>query len=100
MRISNFYSQVACLIRVPVEVIKQRKQALLGDTISSLGLKTLYRGYGSTVLRDMPFGFTQMPLWEYFKFRYRQHVHRECTPLEGAACGAASGNSICFLNVF
>lgn len=85
--------QGACLIRVPVEVIKQRKQALLGDKISSLGLKTLYRGYGTTVLRDMPFGFTQMPLWEYFKLRYKQYMNRECTPFEGALCGAASGNS-------
>lgn len=80
----------ACLIRVPVEVIKQRRQALLKDKVSSLGLKTLYRGYGTTVLRDMPFGFTQMPLWEYFKFRYKQYMKRECTPLEGAICGAVS----------
>lgn len=92
--------QAACLIRVPVEVIKQRRQALLKDKVSSLGLKTLYRGYGTTVLRDMPFGFTQMPLWEYFKFRYKQYMKRECTPLEGAICGAVSGNYSTKLSFF
>lgn len=79
----------ACLVRVPVEVIKQRKQALLSDT-HRLGLRTLYRGYGSTVLRDLPFGVIQMPLWEYFKLYWSREIQRECTPMEGATCGAAS----------
>ncbi|KAL6445923.1 hypothetical protein ACFW04_000953 [Cataglyphis niger] len=79
----------ACLVRVPVEVIKQRKQALLADS-HRLGLRTLYRGYGSTVLRDLPFGVIQMPLWEYFKLWWTKQIHRDCTPLEGATCGAAS----------
>ncbi|XP_014484906.1 PREDICTED: S-adenosylmethionine mitochondrial carrier protein-like isoform X1 [Dinoponera quadriceps] len=79
----------ACLVRVPVEVVKQRKQALLADT-HRLALRTLYRGYGSTVLRDMPFGLIQMPLWEYFKLCWTRQIHRECSPLEGATCGAAS----------
>lgn len=80
---------VACLVRVPVEVVKQRKQALLGDT-HKLKLRTLYRGYGSTVLRDVPFGLIQMPLWEYFKLYWKEHTNRECTPNEGAICGSAS----------
>ncbi|XP_011645452.1 S-adenosylmethionine mitochondrial carrier protein-like [Pogonomyrmex barbatus] len=79
----------ACLVRVPVEVIKQRKQALLSDT-HQLRLRTLYRGYGSTVLRDLPFGVIQMPLWEYFKLYWTRQIQRECTPLEGATCGSAS----------
>ncbi|KAK2584695.1 hypothetical protein KPH14_007031 [Odynerus spinipes] len=89
MGAASLGEMLACLIRVPVEVLKQRKQALLADD-SHLKLRTLFRGYGSTVLRDMPFGFIQMPLWEYFKICWKQHVHRECTPLEGAYCGAAS----------
>ncbi|XP_012223142.1 mitochondrial S-adenosylmethionine carrier protein-like [Linepithema humile] len=79
----------ACLIRVPVEVIKQRRQALLSDP-HRLRLRTLYRGYGSTVLRDLPFGVIQMPLWEYFKLYWSRHMQHECTPFEGAVCGAAS----------
>ncbi|XP_043274421.1 S-adenosylmethionine mitochondrial carrier protein-like [Venturia canescens] len=80
---------MACLIRVPVEVMKQRKQALLKDT-HRLALKTLYRGYGSTVLRDMPFGLMQMPMWEYLKLCWKRRVGRDCTPFEGAMCGAGS----------
>lgn len=80
---------VACLIRVPVEVMKQRQQALLQDK-ERLKLRTLFRGYGSTVLRDMPFGLIQMPLWEQFKLYWRRRVNRECTPFEGAVCGSAS----------
>ncbi|XP_071556860.1 mitochondrial S-adenosylmethionine carrier protein isoform X1 [Temnothorax nylanderi] len=79
----------ACSVRVPVEVIKQRRQALLPDT-HRLRLRTLYRGYGSTVLRDLPFGVIQMPLWEYFKLYWTRRTQRECTPLAGAACGSAS----------
>ncbi|XP_024938505.1 S-adenosylmethionine mitochondrial carrier protein-like isoform X2 [Cephus cinctus] len=80
---------VACSIRVPMEVIKQRKQALLTDT-ARMGLRMLYRGYGSTVLRDLPFTLVQMPLWEYLKLYWKRHVSHECTPLAGAICGAAS----------
>lgn len=88
--------QVACLIRVPVEVVKQRRQALLVES-ERLKLRTLYRGYGSTVLRDLPFGLIQMPLWEYFKLCWASRTKRDCTPLEGAICGAASGTFI-YLN--
>ncbi|CAL1679288.1 unnamed protein product [Lasius platythorax] len=82
---------VACLIRVPVEVIKQRKQALIHDK-ESLGLKLLYRGYLSTVLRDTPFSIVQFPLWEYLKKFYSFHIKREIYPVESAICGAISGS--------
>ncbi|XP_008318573.1 mitochondrial S-adenosylmethionine carrier protein isoform X1 [Cynoglossus semilaevis] len=66
---------VACLIRVPTEVIKQRTQALpsstsyhnLLATLQEEGVRGLYRGFGSTVLREIPFSLVQFPLWEYFK---------------------------------
>ncbi|XP_012283712.1 S-adenosylmethionine mitochondrial carrier protein homolog isoform X2 [Orussus abietinus] len=80
---------ISCLIRVPMEVLKQRRQALLADSTHLSG-RTLYRGYGSTVLRDLPFSIIQMPLWEYFKLRWKQNVNRECTPFESAFCGLAS----------
>ncbi|XP_076678018.1 mitochondrial S-adenosylmethionine carrier protein [Andrena cerasifolii] len=89
MTAASMGETVACLIRVPVEVVKQRRQALLGDT-HRLAIKTLYRGYGSTVIRDLPFGLIQMPLWEYFKVCWKRRVQRECTPIEGATCGAVS----------
>uniref|UniRef100_A0AAQ5XF36 Mitochondrial S-adenosylmethionine carrier protein n=1 Tax=Amphiprion ocellaris TaxID=80972 RepID=A0AAQ5XF36_AMPOC len=66
---------VACLIRVPTEVVKQRTQAspssttynMLLATLREEGVRGLYRGYGSTVLREIPFSLVQFPLWEYLK---------------------------------
>ncbi|GAB1867078.1 S-adenosylmethionine mitochondrial carrier protein homolog [Camponotus japonicus] len=82
---------VACLIRVPVEVMKQRKQAFIYDK-ESLGLKLLYRGYWSTILRDTPFSIVQFPLWEYLKKFYSFYIKREIYPMESAICGAISGS--------
>lgn len=87
---ATFSEMVACLIRVPVEVTKQRSQALL-STKDSLGIKLLYRGYWSTVLRDMPFSLLQFPLWEYSKDIWKRKVDRELEPWEGAVCGAVAG---------
>ncbi|XP_017753779.1 PREDICTED: S-adenosylmethionine mitochondrial carrier protein-like isoform X2 [Eufriesea mexicana] len=89
MTAASLGEMAACFIRVPVEVVKQRRQALLSDS-HKLPLRTLYRGYGSTVIRDLPFGLIQMPLWEYFKLYWKRHVKRECTPLESAICGSIS----------
>ncbi|KAF3420831.1 hypothetical protein E2986_02623 [Frieseomelitta varia] len=89
MTAASLGEMVACLIRVPVEVVKQRRQALLSDA-HKLPLSALYRGYGSTVIRDLPFGLIQMPLWEYFKLYWKKNVKRECTSVESAICGSAS----------
>ncbi|KAM9374641.1 mitochondrial S-adenosylmethionine carrier protein isoform 2-T2 [Phaethornis superciliosus] len=66
---------VACLIRVPSEVIKQRAQVspsastfrILSHTLYHEGIQGLYRGYKSTVLREIPFSLVQFPLWEALK---------------------------------
>ncbi|KAL6261191.1 hypothetical protein P5V15_008715 [Pogonomyrmex californicus] len=81
---------VACLLRVPVEVIKQRKQARIYDK-KSFDLKLLYRGYWSTVLRDTPFSIVQFPLWEYLKKSYNSYIERQIYPVESAICGAIAG---------
>ncbi|XP_029899604.1 S-adenosylmethionine mitochondrial carrier protein isoform X5 [Aquila chrysaetos chrysaetos] len=52
---------VACLIRVPSEVVKQRAQVspssstlrILSHTLYHEGIQGLYRGYKSTVLREL-----------------------------------------------
>ena len=83
---------VACLVRVPTEVLKQRYQANLVQSNSSLwtniaelrkrdGLAGFYRGYGSTILREIPFSLIQFPLYEWMKVRLsfslvcRCHAH-------------------------
>lgn len=91
----------ACLIRVPVEVIKQRCQAT--STISSRenvlsvmnkeGIRGFYRGFGATVFREIPFSVIQFPLWEYLKHKYSQKVglNRKLGFFESGMCGACSG---------
>ncbi|KAI5457302.1 mitochondrial carrier protein PET8 [Mariannaea sp. PMI_226] len=73
----------ACAIRVPTEVVKQRAQAghhggssaaALRAILSKYGThglvsvwRELYRGWGITVFREVPFTVIQFPLWEAMK---------------------------------
>jgi len=91
----------ACSVRVPVEVVKQRRQARPAG-LGSLGvvravLKTegpfgLYRGYWTTVAREVPFSLLQFPLWERLKsLAAQRRQDLTATPVESAACGALAG---------
>uniref|UniRef100_A0A5K3F7M8 S-adenosylmethionine mitochondrial carrier protein n=1 Tax=Mesocestoides corti TaxID=53468 RepID=A0A5K3F7M8_MESCO len=101
---------VACVVRVPCETIKQRAQnkphvtigAILSDTIRSEGLRGMYRGYLSTILRELPFSLIQYPVWEALKRlmeRYNRTSHRQpgvdgassLTKVQFALCGALAG---------
>ena len=65
----------ACLVRVPVEIVKQRRQAraagssveIVRDTWRGEGARGFYRGYLTTVIREIPFSLIQFPLWEGLK---------------------------------
>ncbi|CAH8625768.1 unnamed protein product [Dicrocoelium dendriticum] len=64
----------ACVVRVPCEVLKQRAQSshasirtIFSGTLGAEGVRGLYRGYLSTVLREVPFSFIQFPTWECLK---------------------------------
>ncbi|KAI0005139.1 S-adenosylmethionine transporter [Russula compacta] len=96
----------ACLIRVPTEVIKTRSQISSYGTLanSSLataklvwktgGLKGFYRGFGTTVIREIPFTSLQFPMYELFKQRlsYRlYHKPSSLRPFEASLCGSAAG---------
>ncbi|KAJ3373817.1 hypothetical protein GGF31_008702 [Allomyces arbusculus] len=90
----------ACVVRVPTEVVKQRLQAnqyaSTADAVRAIirheGVLGFYRGYLSTVLREIPFTCVQFPLYEYFK-RYAAYRRRQATPdpLDAALCGSVSG---------
>ncbi|KAJ8609373.1 hypothetical protein MRB53_039138 [Persea americana] len=65
---------LACLIRTPTEVVKQRAQATrlssmhhLRAILNDNGLRGLYRGFSGTLIRELPFVAIQFPLWEYLK---------------------------------
>ncbi|XP_036228922.2 S-adenosylmethionine mitochondrial carrier protein homolog [Bactrocera oleae] len=94
---------LACLIRVPVEIAKQRRQTI-GNTQRTTALQILwraykmeglrrglYRGYGTTVMREIPFSLIQFPLWEYFKLHWTDVTGIESTPFTVALCGAVAG---------
>lgn len=82
----------ACAVRVPTEVVKQRAQAghHAGSSLQALksilahhshaGLlgvwRELYRGWGITVMREVPFTIIQFPLWERLKAWGRQRRAR------------------------
>lgn len=97
---------MACTVRVPVDVVKQRAQTNAGTTtsfsvfrkcLSEEGIRGLFRGYHSTVLREIPFSLIQFPLWEGMKRQvvsYRRGTTDStevATGLEGACCGFISG---------
>ena len=91
---------IACGIRVPVEVVKQRSQAdpsrsslsHLKQTIRSEGYRGLYRGYGTMIMREIPFSFIQFPVWEYLKqVAIDRKGGTSCDGIEAMACGAAAG---------
>ena len=99
---------VACLVRVPTEVIKAKMQIAnvhlsLADTIKVVLAEThgggplsgltggLYRGYGITLFREIPFAIIQFPLYEWMKVMWKDRQEAPCTPLQAAACGSGSG---------
>ncbi|KAH6656829.1 mitochondrial carrier domain-containing protein [Truncatella angustata] len=99
----------ACAIRVPTEVVKQRAQAGLhgGSSSAALGAilaqyktvglagvwRELYRGWGITVMREVPFTVIQFPLWEALKAwgRRRKGDGHEVSAGESALYGSMSG---------
>jgi len=97
---------IACLVRVPTEVIKSKMQtnhtATLIETFRSVLQEThgsvlstvtggLYRGYGITLMREIPFGMIQFPLYEGGKVWWSESQGSPVSPLQAAACGSLSG---------
>ncbi len=97
----------ACLVRVPIEVVKQRRQADAGGASAAQIMRTslreegffrgLFRGYGTTVLREIPFSLIQFPLWEFLKATWLDRARRggdqreTLAPWQSAVCGSVAG---------
>ncbi|TFK52171.1 S-adenosylmethionine transporter [Heliocybe sulcata] len=94
----------ACLIRVPTEVIKTRVQtstygALASSSLSAArlvwrneGMSGFYRGFGSTIMREIPFTSLQFPLYEFLKHQLSRALDRKPLPAyEAAICGSIAG---------
>lgn len=99
----------ACLVRVPTEVVKAKMQTSggsggLADTVRQvitqerhgpLGfvMGGLYRGFGITLFREIPFAMIQFPLYERSKQWIANQYNQPsgATPIQGAVCGSVSG---------
>lgn len=102
---SSLGEVAACTVRVPAEVIKQRTQT--GLTSSSYNtllmllknkngegvLRNLYRGYNTTIMREIPFTCIQFPLYEFFKKKWALYQSKSniLKPWQGAICGSIAG---------
>lgn len=109
----------ACLVRVPTEVVKAKMQTsstklplwqaigtvwqegtAAAAATSSQGrfhalaplTHGLYRGFGMTLFREIPFAMIQFPLYEQFKLSWQDVQHgTPVSPFQAAACGSLSG---------
>ncbi|BFZ64610.1 S-adenosylmethionine transporter [Saitoella coloradoensis] len=91
----------ACAVRVPTEIIKQRAQA--SQFASSLeafravlaspeGMFGLYRGWGSTLFREIPFTIIQFPIYEAAKsWRAKATGREKVSAGEAAVIGSMAG---------
>uniref|UniRef100_A0A7R9WMN4 S-adenosylmethionine transporter n=1 Tax=Craspedostauros australis TaxID=1486917 RepID=A0A7R9WMN4_9STRA len=96
---------MACLVRVPTEVVKAKMQTsgtpLVGTFQQVLKEKHgsplaaitggLYRGYGVTIMREIPFAMIQFPMYERFKVMVGDWQKEPASALQAAACGSVSG---------
>lgn len=94
----------ACMVRVPAEVIKQRTQSLqFNSSLESFKyvisnksgegvIRGLYRGWGTTIMREIPFTIIQFPLYEHMKLLWAEFEGVDkISPLKGALCGSIAG---------
>ncbi|PWN29631.1 mitochondrial carrier [Jaminaea rosea] len=98
----------ACLVRVPTEVVKSRFQAgvygkdinvasAISKILAREGPRGLWKGYGTTVAREIPFTCIQFPLYERLKLvlleRYRisNPDATSLPPYQAALVGSFSG---------
>ncbi|KAL8058320.1 hypothetical protein ABFX02_03G010600 [Erythranthe guttata] len=87
------------IVRVPTEVIKQRIQT--GQFVSAPdavrlivakeGFRGLYAGYGSFLLRDLPFDAIQFCIYEQLRIGYKLAAKRDPNDPENAIIGAFAG---------
>lgn len=93
---SSVSEVVACGLRVPTEVIKQRAQASQYNSSLQVFQQVLrngelYKGFGSTVFREIPFTVIQFPLWEWMKTVSKQRRGRTASSIEAALYGSIAG---------
>ncbi|XP_065848316.1 S-adenosylmethionine carrier 1, chloroplastic/mitochondrial-like isoform X2 [Euphorbia lathyris] len=90
---------ISSIIRVPTEVVKQRLQtgqfASTSNAVRLIvakdGFRGLYAGYGSFLLRDLPFDAVQFCIYEQLMMGYKIAAQRDLKGPEIALVGAFAG---------
>ena len=93
---------------MPTEVVKQRRQAQLSDSsiqvirdiLKKEGPRGLFRGYLSTVTREIPFSLIQFPVWEALKKYWSEKQGHYVDSWQSALCGAFAGMFLFVINLF
>jgi solute carrier family 25 S-adenosylmethionine transporter 26 len=91
----------SCLVRVPTDTLKTKMQAGRGNETISSTLRLvlsepgifggIYRGYGITLMREIPFALIQFPIYEWAKGKWSKLQGSPVTPLQAAGCGSIGG---------
>ncbi|XP_008237469.1 PREDICTED: probable S-adenosylmethionine carrier 2, chloroplastic [Prunus mume] len=87
------------VVRVPTEVVKQRMQTAQFSSapdavrliLAKEGFKGLYAGYGSFLLRDLPFDAVQFCIYEQLRIGFKLAARRDLSDPEVAMIGAFAG---------
>ncbi|BBH08976.1 S-adenosylmethionine carrier 2 [Prunus dulcis] len=87
------------VVRVPTEVVKQRMQTAQFSSapdavrliLAKEGFKGLYAGYGSFLLRDLPFDAVQFCIYEQLRIGFKLAARRDLNDPEVALIGAFAG---------
>lgn len=99
---------VSCAVRVPYEVVKMRSQTAIGEKVASNmtifrtimaneGFVGVYRGFNSTVIRDLPFSAIQYPIWEQLKLSHLKRNKKPVSAIESALYGSVAGAIAAFV---
>lgn len=89
----------SCVLRVPMEVVKQRRQAqlcnssiqVIQDILRNEGFRGFFRGFVSTMVREIPFSFIQFPVWELLKKWWSEKQGHYVNSWQASLCGAVAG---------
>lgn len=65
--------------------------AITRDILAKEGLVGLYRGFSSTVMRDLPFSAIQYPIWERLKSRHMKRHKQPANVAQSALYGSVAG---------
>lgn len=71
--------------------------ALARDILAREGLTGLYRGFSSTIMRDLPFSAIQYPIWEKLKSRHLKRHKQPANVTQSAWYGSIAGGIAAFV---